>query len=109
MYKTTADRQHDLSRTGSHATKPLATGRVEVLPPNADPWAAIFNDLQAQRRIALDNLEAVQAQIDDNNYAIRMSSDNKEQRGLLHRKEALSSRHHAIHAQLGELRHDGLL
>ena len=106
MYKTTADKQHDLARTGSHATKPLATGRVEVLPPEADPWAAIFNDVRTQRRIMSDNYEGVVLQLAENSYALRMSAEPKEQRGLLIRRQALIVRQRMLAERLADNRHE---
>jgi hypothetical protein len=104
MYKTTSDRQHDISRTGSHATKPLATGRVDVLPPGADPWAAIFNDIRAQRQIASENYEIAVRQLQDVDWQIRMSSDGREQFGLLKKREAIIARRDQTGRILADLR-----
>jgi len=109
MYKTASDKQHDLLRTGSHATKPLATGRADVLPPSADPWAAIFNDIRTQRRIAVENYETAMRQLSDANWALRMASDPKEQRGLLLKRQAILVRRDALARQLGDLRAEIIL
>lgn len=106
MYKTTSDKQHDIERTGSHATKPFATGRVEVLPPDADPWAAIFNDVRTQRRIMADNYDGVVLQLGDNAYALRMASDPKEERALLIKRKALVTRQHMLAERLADNRHE---
>jgi hypothetical protein len=109
MYKTTSDRQHDIARTGSHGTKPMATGRVEVLPPGADPWAAIFNDVRTQRRIAVENYETAMRQLQDVNWAIRMASDHKEQAGLLIKRNAILARRDTLARQLVDLRKEIVL
>jgi hypothetical protein len=58
MFKTTQDKQSDIARTASHATKPFATGRVEVLPPDARPWEEVYLTFKEQYVIAITKLDA---------------------------------------------------
>jgi len=57
MFKYTSDKEQSLNRTGSHATKPFATGRVEVLPPEAKPWEEVFLSFSEQYKIAASKLD----------------------------------------------------
>ena len=54
MYKSAAASQHDRPRTGSHATKPFANGRIDVLPPGAKVQEEVYADMKGQ----LDSLIA---------------------------------------------------
>lgn len=69
-YRTTGASHDHLTRTGSASTRGYGTGRVDVLPPGAQPWAEIYRSLVEQRAAAaaefdktLDERAAVEAQL----------------------------------------------
>lgn len=57
MFKHTSDKLDDLGRVGSHATKPFGTGRVDVLPPHARQWEAVYASFKEQYSLATEKLE----------------------------------------------------
>jgi len=57
MFKSTQDKLSDITRTASHATKPFATGRVEVLPVEARPWEEVYLAFKEQYDTALNKLD----------------------------------------------------
>lgn len=61
MYKRTAELSHFLPRTGSHSTKGSRSGRVDVLPPNAQEQ--VFDDLDNRRQILKGRLTTIRASI----------------------------------------------
>lgn len=48
MYKSASNLQSSAKRTASHATKPLASGRVDILPPKARELEIIYNEHKEQ-------------------------------------------------------------
>jgi len=104
MYKEASEKVHSLTRTGSFATKHSATGKGGVLPPSADPWAVIFNDLRAQRAILTDQIERLDKAIEHLGWQLRMSSDSRDQRKLLTKFDALSKWRGEKHAESSVLR-----
>jgi hypothetical protein len=73
MYAKSADKQADITRTGSHSTKPFGGGRVDVLPVNAKPWEVVWNGLREQRDILAANITKIQEKIAVCNDDLKMT------------------------------------
>ncbi len=63
MYKGTSQAETFRERVASDSTKPLAGGRVDVLPPEAAPWEEIYLGLREQLKTATEQLFKYTSQI----------------------------------------------
>lgn len=63
MYATTGQNHDFMSRTGSRSTAPRATGRVDVLPPQARPLEEEYQGLKAAYRDARANYDKLTAEL----------------------------------------------
>ncbi len=54
MFKTTQDNEDWLKRTGSHANRPFANGRIDDLPSWAQEPEEYFNSLRQQYEMKMD-------------------------------------------------------
>lgn len=106
MFSKTSDRMHDIARSGSHSTKPYGSGRVEVLPPEAAPWATIHNSLTEQRDALILMRNSVCEKITQINKKVLSGAPPDELRRLKASRDALVEQSNRLAAEITDLRDD---
>jgi hypothetical protein len=90
MFKTTADSQADRTRTASHATKPFANGRIDVLPPWAKPQEELYQSLKTQMQSMLDQRKHIEEEARYINERLKFTVPYEEWQRLTERRNLLT-------------------
>jgi hypothetical protein len=101
-YKTTSQSHNRLTRTGSQSLRPLATGRVLHLPPQAEE-EALYEGLKSQYFTLLKQHERLAETIQ--HYDRRLANPkHPDYADLLIQRDALGKQYHQMAVQLGHLK-----
>lgn len=104
MYKKTSQAETFRGRVASDSTKPLATGVVNVLPPEAQPWEAIFLGLREQIEGTIARIHTVREQLEKVNWKLRETLPRREFEHLVRTRAQLCQKQEHYGTLLKELR-----
>jgi hypothetical protein len=104
MYKKTSQAETFRERVASDSTKPLATGVVNVLPPGAQPWEAIFLGLREQIEGTIARLNTVREQLEKVNWKLKDTLPRREFELLVRNRAQLCQKQEHYALLLKELR-----
>ncbi len=104
MFKSASDRQNDIARTGSHATKPAGTGVVKVLPPEAEPLEVLYQDALTQFKAASDQRVRIEDKLQQLNHILRNTVPHEEYKRATTQQNALRAQLDSLLANHAALR-----
>lgn len=104
MYKGSNERQSFVGRTGSHATKPHGTGRIDHVPPWAEEPEAYYNDVRDRYRSLADQLRKAQDQLTEINFRLRTSLPYREYQHLREQRDRIAALHSALQNEASNYR-----
>jgi hypothetical protein len=104
MYKGSADRLSYLARVSSHATKPLASGRIDEIPPWAQEPEAYYNSVRDRYRSLAEQLTTAREKLTEINETLRNHLPFKEFEHLRQHKERLGARVVLLQEQASDYR-----
>lgn len=96
MYGKASDNQAYISRTGSHATKPHPTGRIDDIPAWAAEPEQYYNKLRDEYRVWADQLKDTQAKLNEIHEKLRFTLPLREYEHLKQHQECLGDKVRAL-------------
>ena len=104
MYKGADDKQSYTKRTGSHATKPFASGRVDGIPPWAAEPEEYYRNIRDQWRVLNDQLRECQDKLAQIRERLRTTLAKKEYDHVIRVRESLANRVGILQEEAGRYR-----
>jgi hypothetical protein len=103
-FKKTSDAQSYLDRTGSHATKPSPTGRIDMLPSWAEEPEAYYNSLLERYNSLRAQRDQCQGQLEALNLKLKATLARKEYDHTMELKRALGERFGVLQHEISHYR-----
>jgi hypothetical protein len=104
MFKKASDAVAYLERTGSHATKPSPTGRIDMLPAWAQEPEAYYNSLLERYNSLCAQRDRCQEQLGALNLKLKATLARKDYDHTMEVKRALATRYGVLEQELGKYR-----
>jgi hypothetical protein len=106
MYKSTADAGTFRERVASDSTKGYATGKVDVLPPEARPWEELYSSLREQIEVATRKYFEIGERMEKLALQSLDTMPYKQYQHLALARHRLGQQHHHYQELIGQLNRD---
>lgn len=104
MFGKSSDRLSEIKRVASHATKPSARGRIDLLPEWAQEPEAYYNSLLERYESLCAQREVVQEELSGIKLRLRQTLPHKEYQFLQERQRGLAARFDILQKEASEYR-----
>ena len=104
MFKKASDNLSYLERTGSHATKPSPTGRIDMLPAWAQEPEAYYNSLLERYNSLRAQLDHCQEQLAALKLKLKATLPRKDYDHAIEVRRGVSERYGILQRELGQYR-----
>jgi hypothetical protein len=104
MFKKSSDALSYLERTGSHATKPSPTGRIDMLPAWAQEPEAYYNSLLERYNSLCAQRDQCQQQLEALKLKLKATLSRKDYDHAMEVKRAVVARYGVLEQELGKYR-----
>jgi hypothetical protein len=104
MFKNSNDKLNYLNRTGSHATKESATGRINAIPQWAQEPEQYYNSLRDQFIAIRDQRLDYQQKLTEIREKLKQTLPFKEFQALDAKREAIAAKYQTLEVEAGKYR-----